>query len=83
MIKTKIELKNFPKDYDNNNEIKISKKNLDKILFTNKKKDLTDCNIFIITLPTPVTKNNIPDLKDVINGTQIVSKYISKIILFL
>ena len=76
--KNKNRIKELSKCYDNNNEIKISKKNLDKILFTNKKKDLTDCNIFIITLPTPVTKNNIPDLKDVIQGTQIVSKYISR-----
>ena len=76
--KNKNRIKELSKCYDNNNEKKISKKNLDKILFKNKKKDLTDCNIFIITLPTPVTKNNIPDLKDVIQGTQIVSKYISR-----
>ena len=71
-------VKELIKGLDHNNEIKISKTNSEKILFINKKKDLLDCNIFIITLPTPVKKNNIPDLGDVINGTKLVSKYISK-----
>ena len=71
-------VKELIKGLDHNNEIKISKTNSEKILFTNQEKDLLDCNIFIITLPTPVKKNNIPDLGDVINGTKLVSKYISK-----
>ena len=71
-------VKELTECFDNNNEIRISKRNLNKVLFSNQEKDLLDCNIFIITLPTPVTKNNIPDLKDVFQGTKIVSKYISK-----
>ena len=32
-----------------------------KIFFTNKLKDLKDCNVFIITVPSPVTNTNKPD----------------------
>ena len=49
-------VKELIKGLDHNNEIKISKTNSEKILFTNQEKDLLDCNIFIITLPTPVKK---------------------------
>ena len=34
---------------------------------------LADCSVFIITVPTPVTKNNIPDLSPVIKATEAVA----------
>jgi UDP-N-acetyl-D-glucosamine/UDP-N-acetyl-D-galactosamine dehydrogenase len=39
---------------------------------------LKDCNFFIVTVPTPITKNKIPDLSAVISATKIISKYIKK-----
>ena len=39
-------------------DIKKSK----KLLFTNKIKDIEDCKIYIVTVPTPVDRKNIPDL---------------------
>tara|TARA_B100000575_G_scaffold248685_1_gene214709 strand:- start:361 stop:1650 length:1290 start_codon:yes stop_codon:yes gene_type:complete len=54
------ELKNFFDRY------KILKKNdffkKNKIKFTNDSSQLVNCNFFIVTVPTPVKKNNTPDM---------------------
>ena len=57
----------------------ISKKNfsqLKSIKLTNDKNLLKNCNIFIITVPTPVHKNNKPDLSLLIKATNDVGKII-------
>jgi UDP-N-acetyl-D-galactosamine dehydrogenase len=51
--------------------IKNDIKNLKKILFTYKRSDIKDCDIFIITTPTPILKNNKPDLSFVIKALEI------------
>ena len=33
------------------------------VIFTTNEKDLADCNIYIITVPTPIDKYNNPELK--------------------
>ena len=33
-----------------------------KIMFTNDEKDISDCEVYIITVPTPVDEHNVPDL---------------------
>jgi len=67
------ELKNFN---DTTNEVK--KKFLKKIKFTNDVNELQDCNIFIITVPTPVTKNNKPDFSFLIEASKTVGSLIKK-----
>ena len=53
---------------DTNNEFsKNELKLLNKSLITNKKEYLKKCNFFIITVPTPINKNNLPDLKYIIS----------------
>ena len=37
-----------------------------------------DCNIYIIAVPTPVTKKNKPDLKILKNACSLVAKVIKK-----
>ena len=57
----------------------IDKKNyhrLKEIKFTYDKNHLKNCNIFIITVPTPVHKNNKPDLSLLIKATTDVAKII-------
>ena len=39
---------------------------------------LKDCNFFIVTVPTPITKNKLPDLSHVISATKMISKYLKK-----
>ena len=46
--------------------------------FTNNFNDIKKCNIFIITLPTPLNSKNLPDLKDIINISKKISKILKK-----
>ena len=59
------------------NEKEILKKSKN-LYFTDNHKKLSDCEVFIITVPTPVKKNKNPDLTYLINATKIVSKYLKK-----
>lgn len=52
---------------------------LDKnLVVTSKVSDLRDCNIFIVTVPTPVTSEKKPDLSFLLKATEMVSKMIKK-----
>lgn len=75
-------------DY-NRNKIKLLKKGFDKdqilnskflnknLLFSSNKLDIKHHNIYIIAVPTPIDKKKKPDLKNLINATELVSKFIS------
>ncbi len=39
---------------------------------------LSDRNIFIVTVPTPINDDKTPDLKPIISSSELVGKYISK-----
>ena len=39
---------------------------------------IIDCDIYIVTVPTPVDNNKIPDLDRVIEATKLISKFLSK-----
>ncbi len=64
--------------YDCNNE--VSKKNLlnKNLFFTSNKKELKKINFFIITVPTPVNKNNKPDLSKIKSAAKLVSVNLKK-----
>ena len=40
--------------------------------------DIADCNIYIITVPTPIDRNNRPDLTPLVKASETVGKVISK-----
>ena len=66
------------KGQDKNNEFSskdLKKKNL---IFTNKENDLSSCNFFLVTVPTPIYKNRKPNLKYLLNASRIVAKFIKK-----
>lgn len=46
--------------------------------FTLNEDDIKDCNIYIITVPTPIDINNKPDLTPIINSTKTISKVLKK-----
>lgn len=46
--------------------------------FTATKENIADCNIFIITVPTPVNKANQPDLTPLIKASQLVGSVMAK-----
>jgi UDP-N-acetyl-D-glucosamine/UDP-N-acetyl-D-galactosamine dehydrogenase len=39
---------------------------------------LKGVNVYIVTVPTPVDKNNNPDLKIIVNATELVGKYLKR-----
>ncbi|MDO9154578.1 MAG: nucleotide sugar dehydrogenase [Paludibacter sp.] len=45
---------------------------------TSKLDDIRDCNFYVIAVPTPVDKNNHPDLTPLIKASETVGKVISK-----
>ena len=69
-------IKKLNRKVDDNNEFKRNDFIKKKIKFTNKKKDLADSNIYIICVPTPIKKDNLPDLSHIENSVSIISKYI-------
>ena len=67
---------NLKRKIDSNNE--FSKKDFlkKKISFTNNYKEIKDCNFFIVCVPTPITKNNIPDLRLVDKSVSLLAKVV-------
>ena len=51
-------------------------RNAKKLSFSCESKDLGKCNIFIVTVPTPIDDLNKPDLNSLIEATKLVAKYI-------
>ena len=45
---------------------------------TNELKDIADCNYYIVTVPTPVDKNNRPDLRPLYKASETVGQVLKK-----
>lgn len=60
----------------NDDELKNSLKN--GIKFSSNLDDLKECNFFIIAVPTPVDKNNRPDLTPLLKASQSVANVLKK-----
>jgi UDP-N-acetyl-D-galactosamine dehydrogenase len=71
-------IKSLHSGHDYNLDIEKKKILKNKFLPTYFEKNLIDSDIFIITVPTPITKKNKPDLKDLKNACLIVGKYLKK-----
>jgi UDP-N-acetyl-D-galactosamine dehydrogenase len=57
----------------------VSKSSSDKGLFcTNNVEDLKECNYYIVTVPTPVDKNNRPDLTPLYKSSETVGQVLKK-----
>ena len=69
------ELKNF---FDKNNEINSNSLKKSKLKYSSKLEDIKNSNIFIVTVPTPVTKSNQPDLKPITNACRDIGKNLTK-----
>ena len=69
-----LRIKELSSGFDRTEEVKKKSLKNKNINFTNRKKDLVNCDIYIITVPTPVNKKNTPDLKNLILATKTVAK---------
>jgi UDP-N-acetyl-D-galactosamine dehydrogenase len=54
------------------------KPNGNGLYLTHKLEDIRDCNVYIVTVPTPVDKNNRPDLTPLIKASESIGKVIKK-----
>ena len=67
------------KGYDKNNEFNSQQLHTNKkSYYSNDLKDLQECNFYIVTVPTPVDANNIPDLSYLTEATKSVGSILSK-----
>jgi len=69
-------IKELNRKVDYNNEFKKSDFIKKKLKFSNKEKELADSNIYIICVPTPIKKDNLPDLSHIKSSISIISKHI-------
>ena len=65
-------------DIDLNLVNRLNKKSNGDYVFSNDPNVIRDSNIFIITVPTPVNSNNLPDLSFLKSATKTVGKFIKK-----
>ncbi len=49
-----------------------------QLIFTDRLEEITNCNTYIITVPTPVDKHNRPDLTPLIKASETLGKVVSK-----
>jgi len=78
----------FDKDKDRINQLKdgndktleVSKQELKaaKLFYSTKSKDIADCNVYIVTVPTPVDKFNNPDMSALASASATVGKVLKK-----
>ena len=77
--KNKKRISELKKGNDRNNEIHkskiLSKKNIE---FTFDNKKLKNCNVFIVTVPTPISAKNLPDLRLLKEACKLVGKFLKK-----
>ena len=66
------------KGIDSTNEVSQQELEEQNVNFTFNEKDLSNCNIFIIAVPTPVLKSKVPELTPLLNATKLVAKYLKK-----
>ncbi len=72
-------IKQLSLNNDITNEIsKSTLKNHKKIIYTSNSSKINDSNVYIVTVPTPINKKNLPDLKILKSATKLISKYLSK-----
>ena len=74
--------KNRIDDLSNNNDrtLEVDNKTLAKsnLSFTNDLGKISNCNTYIITVPTPVDKYNVPDMEHLKDASQLIGKVLEK-----
>lgn len=85
-----IQVVGFDKNQTRNEELnrgydrtlELNEKQLDEIkdltYYTSIIDEIKDCNIYIITVPTPIDSTNRPDLTPLINSSQVIGKILKK-----
>ena len=67
-------IKNLNNKFDQNNEYKKKDFNNKNLIFTDKISEIKDCNFYIICVPTPIDKNNNPNLLPIKRSFETIAK---------
>ena len=73
-----LRVSDLKKGRDHTGEVEKELAKSKNLIITDKVNDLSDANIYIITVPTPVDKENCPDLYPIKNATETVAKFLNK-----
>ena len=73
-----INLNNFVDSTLEISEIKLKEALEKNLSITNDIENLRDCNIYIITVPTPINLDKTPDLRALLNATESVGRILSR-----
>ncbi|WP_404393206.1 Vi polysaccharide biosynthesis UDP-N-acetylglucosamine C-6 dehydrogenase TviB [Pseudoalteromonas phenolica] len=46
--------------------------------FTSEKNDLSECTVYIVTVPTPIDENNVPDLTPLQKASEMLGEFVKK-----
>jgi len=71
-------IKELTKGFDRNLEVSEKELNDCSISFTDSVEELKSADFHIVTVPTPITKNNVPDLSIVYKASETVGKALKK-----
>ncbi len=63
---------------DNTNEVENDELKKSSMNFSYNESDLSHCNVFIVTVPTPINDDKEPNLSPIVEATKTVSKYVKK-----
>ena len=74
-----LRINQLKKGVDRNLEVESSRLNKNfNLSFTDKIEKLRDANIYIVTVPTPIDKNNVPNLDPLISASKTVGEVVEK-----
>ena len=72
-------IEELKKSFDRNNEhTQLEFKKSIKVKFTSDPKNLEECQVYIVTVPTPIDKKNIPDLSHLRNASKLIAGLLKK-----
>ncbi len=71
-------IKELKEGYDRTKEVESQDLKNSTIFFTDDPEKLSEAKVIIVTVPTPIDKHNIPDLKPILSATKTVGKYMKK-----
>ena len=75
----KVRIDELNNQYDRTNE--LSEDDIDRLknlYITANQSEISQSNVYVVTVPTPVDKNNKPDLKPLIKASEMIGKYLKK-----
>ncbi len=65
---------------DNDVTMEVDKKTLSesRLILSNKPSSISKCNVYIITVPTPINKNKSPNLSPLKSASKLIGKYLKR-----